>query len=86
MAGRTPASCATMPTRYYAYVDRVMLHEFGHTLGLTDFYSRTRAPRLDGLDGELAIMNVHWDAKSIQDTDIAQLDAIYRRHSSHSAK
>ena len=86
MAGRTPAPCATMPTRYYAYVDRVMLHEFGQTLGLPDFYSRTGAPRLDGLDGETAIMNEHWNAKSIQNADIEQLDAIYRRHSSHSAK
>ena len=70
-----PAACATMPTRLYVYVDRVMLHEFGHTLGLPDFYSDTTG--LEGLD---AVMNT---SNEIQDEDIAQLEAIYLHHSPH---
>ena len=60
---------------FYVYVDRVMLHEFGHTLGLPDFYSDTTG--LKGLD---AVMNTSFE---IQDEDIAQLEAIYLLHSPH---
>ncbi len=74
------------PREIYAHAEDLALHELGHTLGLPDFNSSTGGGRIDGLDGELAIMNVSWDAKSIQPTDIAQLDAIYRRHSRHDAK
>ncbi len=74
------------PRVIYVYAEHLALHELGHTLGLPDFYNRTGAARLDGLDGETAIMNVHWNAQYIRDTDIAQLDAIYRMHSSHPAK
>ena len=68
------------------YPLRVAIHEFGHTLGLPDFYAHTEwglftiAPRLDGLSGETAIMNTH---DTVTDSDIAQLDAIYRLHSRH---
>ena len=31
-------------------------------------------------------MKYQWEAGSIQDTDIEQLDAIYRLHSRHSAR
>ena len=60
-------------------------HEFGHTLGLPDFYAHTEwgfsvGPRMDGLSGETAIMNRY---NTITDSDIAQLDAIYRLHSRH---
>ena len=82
MAGRTPASCATMPTRYYAYIDRVMVHEFGHTLGMPDFY----ADNTTGLNGLPAVMDNHHNNMAITVEDIAQLDAIYRRHSSHDAE
>ena len=82
------------PREIYVYAEHLALHELGHTLGLPDFYSLPGVapaahhsanydPRLDA---ELAIMNKHWDAKTIQPTDIAQLDAIYRLHSSHPAK
>ena len=60
----------------------VAIHEFGHTLGLPDFYAHTEhgkrhGPRRDGLSGETAIMNRH---DSITDKDIAQLHAIYLLH------
>ena len=82
----------TMASQYtvYVYAEHLALHELGHTLGLPDFYfvpaphpSTNYDPRLDG---ETAIMNKQWDAKRIRDTDIAQLDAIYRLHSRHPAK
>ena len=63
------------PTRKYVYAGRVMLHEFGHTLGLPDFYND--ATGLKHLD---AIMNMSY---VIEDEDIAQLRAIYLLHSSH---
>ena len=69
------------PVRYianrevlYVFVDRIMLHEFGHTLGLHDFYGD---PTMDHFD---AIMNTSYE---IQDEDIAQLEAIYFHHSPH---
>ena len=76
MAGRTPASCATMPMRYHAYVDRVMLHEFGHTFGLHDFYDD---PTMDHLD---AVMNDPYTNKTPTAEDIAQLRAMYALHDS----
>ena len=69
-----PAVCAEMPTRYYAYVDRVMLHEFGHALGLHDFYADASMDHLD------AVMNTD---NGIRVEDIEQLRAIYLLHSSH---
>ena len=78
MAGRTPASCATMPTRYYAYVDRVMLHEFGHTFGLPDFYTDTTT----GLKGLAAVMDDPYANKTPTAEDIEQLKAIYALHDS----
>ena len=78
-------------THRYLHAEQLVLHELGHTLGLPDFYlirPLTDHPATNydvRLHGEKAIMKYQWDAKSIQDTDIAQLDAIYRRHSSHPA-
>ena len=69
------AICDRLPTRYYVYVGRVMLHEFGHTLGLPDFYVDTT-----GLSTLKAIMNMSF---VIEDQDIAQLEAIYLLHSAH---
>ena len=60
---------------YYVYVGRVMLHEFGHTLGLPDFYNDKT-----GLKALQAIMNEDF---VIGDEDLAQLEAIYLLHSSH---
>ena len=67
----TQASCAE---RYYVYVDRIMLHEFGHTLGLHDFYND---PTMDDLD---AVMNTSY---VIHAEDIKQLEAIYLLHNPH---
>ena len=55
-----------------------MLHEFGHTLGLPDFYADTST-----LQGQIAIMNEHWVAQDIKDEDLEQLKAIYILHTSH---
>ena len=64
-----------MPPRCYVYVDRIMLHEFGHTLGLHDFYNdRT-------MDHLTAVMNTH---SVIDDEDEMQLEAIYAYHDSAS--
>ena len=62
----------------YAFIDWVMLHEFGHTLGLPDFYADTST-----LQGQIAIMNEHWVAQDIKDEDLEQLKAIYILHTSH---
>ena len=62
------------PKVYYAYIDRVMLHEFGHTLGLDDFYLDNTMDHLD------ALMN---ESSTIEDEDLKQLRAIYSRHSPH---
>ena len=67
----SPASCAT---RYYVHMGRIMLHEFGHTLGLHDSYND---PTMDDLD---AVMNTSYE---IRDEDIEQLRAIYLLHTPH---
>ena len=68
--------CASMPKRKYLYVAPVMRHEFGHTLGLPDFYNNET-----GLSGLKAVMGLTSD--DIEDQDIEQLKAIYRLHSQH---
>ena len=73
----TPSSTAA-DQEQYAFIDWVMLHEFGHTLGLPDFYADTST-----LQGQIAIMNEHWVAQDIKDEDLEQLKAIYILHTSH---
>ena len=53
-----------------------MRHEFGHTLGLPDFYQDET-----GLDLLKAVMGLNSD--DIEDQDIEQLKAIYRLHGQH---
>ena len=77
------------PTLDYVYVGRIMIHEFGHTLGLPDFY----ADETTGLNGFLngvklpnaamlkdAVMDT---GNVINDEDIKQLRAIYLLHTAH---
>ena len=52
----------------------IAVDEFGHTLGLHDFY---RDVRMDHLN---AVMNI---GAEITDEDIAQLRAIYLLHRAH---
>ena len=63
--------------RFY-YVDRVMVHEFGHTLGLPDFYTDEKS----GLKG-LTDAVMHTSRLTIHAEDINQLRAIYFGHTKH---
>ncbi len=63
---------------YYLYADSVAIHEFGHALGLPDFY--TKAGKYAGLGGSAAIMRDVYTYTTIQAEDRLQLWAIYRFH------
>lgn len=64
----------------YIHAGHLMLHELGHILAAPDFYSDSTS----GLMAEKpAIMNIHWEAHTVQNTDVQQLIAIYRTHTSH---
>lgn len=70
----------------YYYIEYLTLHEFGHTLGLPDFYEeRDWYNNWDHrLESVTAIMNIPHKAEGIRpDQDIAHLDALYVRHSPH---
>ncbi len=58
---------------------KVAVHEFGHTLGLSDFYDDATT----GLDGLTAVMDSSGNYPPIRTEDIKQLDAIYARHQPH---
>ena len=63
------------PPSYFYYINPTMTHEFGHTLGLYDFYNdRT-------MDHLTAVMNTH---SVIEGEDEKQLRAIYAYHDSAS--
>ena len=62
----------------YHYIDPLMIHEFGHTLGLSDFGND---PTLKSL---AAIMENFHVNKTITVEDLAQLRAIYAIHDSAS--
>ena len=62
----------------YYYMLPTMTHEFGHTLGLSDFY-RDDETQLDGLTH--AIM---YSGPVIHSDDVKQLEAIYAYHDSAS--
>ena len=61
----------------YSYINPVMVHEFGHTLGLPDFYDD--AGQAVGLKGLPANMDDPYTYQTPTAQDIAQLRAIYRR-------
>ena len=61
-----------------ARTDAVMIHEFGHTLGLPDFCADAKT----GLKGLTAVVDDFHANKTIPDEDIAQLRAIYAVHDS----
>ena len=64
----------------YIHAGHLVLHELGHVLAAPDFNSDDKS----GLKAEKpAIMNIHWEARTVQDTDVQQLIAIYRLHTAH---
>ena len=66
---------------YYAYINAVMVHEFGHTLGLPDFYGPMG--QAAGLNGLRANMDDPYKHQTPTSQDIAQLRAIYAVHESN---
>ncbi len=60
----------------YFYIGATFIHEFGHTLGLPDFYDH---PTLMNLP---AVMDNPHTNMTITDEDLAQLGAIYAVHDS----
>ena len=62
----------------YALIDDVMLHEFGHTLGLPDFYAHVETRKLN-------LRSIMDDLNNpiTKEHDIDQLRAIYFKHQSH---
>ena len=63
----------------YVYVNYIMIHEFGHTLGVPDFYNDDK----HGLkDVKNAVMYDPGVGK-VTDEDLKQLNAIYRHHIRH---
>ena len=75
-----PSLSPGSPLSLYHYINPLMLHEFGHTLGLPDFYNDHKT----GLMGLPAVMDSHHNNMAITDEDIAQLWAIYAVHDSAS--
>ena len=71
------AAATTCAARYYVYADRIMLHEFGHTLGLSDFYNDDETD-LDTLPN--AVMHTGF---VLTGEDLKQLEAIYLLHDPH---
>ena len=68
----------------YEYVGTVALHEFGHTLGLHDFYDDKTMVDLPSVMGKPDYDNLRniW----IEHHDLEQLRAIYLLHSPHKIK
>ncbi|MYD51356.1 MAG: hypothetical protein F4W93_07715 [Dehalococcoidia bacterium] len=63
----------------YVYVNYIMIHEFGHTLGMPDFYNDDKYGLKKVKD---AVMNVP-SVGRVTDEDLKQLNAIYRYHITH---
>ncbi len=60
----------------YRYVDPIMMHEFGHTFGLHDFYDDTT------MDHLAAVMNNPYTNETPTTQNIEQLKTIYALHNS----
>ena len=69
-----PVSAFGDPDFLYLYTGGYMRHEFGHILGLHDFYSDLK------MRGLLAAMGSSFE---VEEQDIEQLRAIYLHHISH---
>ena len=67
---------AGSPPSLYYYIDPIMIHEFGHTFGLPDFYADTTT----GLQALPAVMDDPYTNKTPTLEDIEQLRAIYALH------
>ncbi len=65
-----------VPNSYHHYIGSILIHEFGHTLGLPDFSADHTLMNL------LAVMDNPHKNKTITDEDVAQLRAIYAVHDS----
>ena len=70
---------------YYFFVGFAVVHEFGHALGLPDFFRNPLNHSYETrLQLETAIMRGYdGTGNHIQPSDVAQLDAMYERHSTH---
>ena len=78
--GYDPATNALVG--FYAYINAVMVHEFGHTLGLPDFY-QDKGLDATGLKDQPANMDDPYTHPTPTYQDIAQLRAIYAVHESN---
>ena len=62
---------------YYVWIDSMVVHEFGHTFGVADYYGKTGAP----YDTYRGVMKSFLPGeKFLRDDDKAAIRAIYKTH------